>query len=334
MPKGSSQSSKALKAGFGITEGTIKVVSACFLLHEFTNKDGDVALTFFGHRWDVVRCDEAGEAESDETTPQYFIVQIAGKDKETGEVDLNKLKFHPGKAKNADDPDPEDLGLEMGTEGNSMYCETATAPFQDADWIEFCKSLETKGWKPEINDQSFAPNYVGTVLKVHTETKPLRLGAKTDAKPQTKWVVDEIYVRPYESKKGGAKGKPATGAASKSTPQSKTSETANSAEPNEAAGEAYRAALDKLLESPAAATKTQSKGLANGGIKLTDFYRAVANEASLAKINGKPIPGVLQHKIIAGMKQYDENEGGFIEQNSEGKVTVDREVEGGLVTAV
>lgn len=351
MPRASSQSSKAMKSGFGLQEGIVKVTEARFKIEQHSKKDGTLVTPFFGMLFDYVKCDESGEAEnSDDIMTKDLPIQWVAKDKENKTDDgepiylFEKLKFRPGNAKNATDTDPEDLGCEVGTEGNTMYAESdGLAPFQDADWIEFCKSLEQKGFKPEINDQSYAPNYVGLVFKFHTENKPLRKDAKADDKPQTKWVVDQIYVRPYEAK--GGKAKPAASSAAK--PNGKAATTAKTqpapaaesdAEPTDTpvvsdeATTAFTTALEKLVNNPAPATKAVSNGL-KVGASLPNFQRAIANEMMLTKVNGKPIAGAVQKEVISAMRLAGtDDEPGWIETAGAGVISVDREK--GEVTTV
>lgn len=348
MPRASSQSSKAMKSGFGMQEGIAKVVAARFAVVQHSKKDGTLVTPFFGVLLDYVKCDETGEAENpDDIMTKDLPIQWVAKNKDWSEKDANadsdydvpqflfdKLKFHPGKAKGPEDTDPEDLGVEVGTEGNMMWSESDNiTPFQDCDWIEFCKSLESKGFKPEINDQSFAPNYVGMVFKFHTENKPLRKDAKTDEKPQTKWVVDQIYVRPYEKKGTSAAkstAKPATTAAGKKAASAPAPAAVESNGTGDAANGAFTAALEKLLSSPGPATKAVSKRLKeeSEGVKLTEFMRAIANELMLSKVDGKTISGSVQKEVINSMKVgATEDEPGWIEQAGAGTVVVDREAE-------
>lgn len=331
MPKVSSQSSKALQSGFGMQEGVAKVIDAKYGVHEFRNKEGDVVLAFFGMQFDYVKCDETGAVEDEEKVmQQHFIISFPKKTEgEDYPYDLASLRFHPGKAKSADDQEPEDLGTEVGTTGNTMYCETTAAPFADSDYMEFMTSLEKKGWKPEINDQSFAPNYVGLIFKFHTEAKKLRADAKAGAKPQTRWVVDDILVRPYEQK--GKKSQ--TSVPSKSSTAGSAATTAADKAPSsngdnsDVVGAAFVAALNKVLSEPSSGAKAVSKLLnEDKAAKLPDFMRAVVGEAALVKLDGKKIPPGIQKEIAGHIKDYDEKtEEGFIETHGAGLVTVDRE---------
>ncbi len=327
MPKVSSQSSKAIKSAFGMESGIAKIVDAKFVIDQFRTKDGTVALTYMGMKMDYVKSDETGEVEDPENVmEQVFIIQIPK------DGDVGNLKFVPGNIKSGTDNDPEELEREVGVAGNT-YCGDSM-PFADADWIEFCHSLEVKGFKPEINDQSFAPNYIGLVFKFHAENKALRPGqvVKEGKKPQTKWVVDQIFVRPYESAgktKGATKNAPKSSTAS--TSKSTETSSAGSTNGSDATGEMFQAALAKLINNPVTATKGVSKSLENGGAKLADFYRGVANELAMTKLeNGKGIPPSEQRLVLANLKNYSEEDGGWIELNSGGLVFVDREE--GVVT--
>lgn len=224
--RGTLQGSKALKSGFGIQEGNVRVTDARFKIVQHSKKDGTLVTPYLALQLDVAKLDDQLQP-TDITETKDFIV--AWGSKEAGDDGMHKFRFRPAKVEKADDDDIEDLGCEIDTEGNTFCSDEGGAPFEDSEAALFMKSLEAKGWKPEINDQAFSNNYINAAFKVKTADKAdlcNRLGVKYkapsgDAKQQAPvvWEVTQIHERPYEKKKAGKTTAAAKSVASTSAPK-------------------------------------------------------------------------------------------------------------------
>src|SRR3990167_554058 len=221
----------AMKSGFGIQEGTVRVEDARFKTVQHVKGDGTLVTPFTALQFDVCKLNAAGDAET-EVEVKDFIVGWGSK--EQTENGQHKFKFRPGVVANATADEVEDQGdesaetCEIGAEGNTFCSTSGGSPFEDSDAVLLMKSLEAHGWKPEINKQAYAPNYVGATFDVRTVLKEdlcKRLGVRYNSPKEkakndpTCWEVVKIHVRPYEASKGGGKGKgtAASTAAAKST---------------------------------------------------------------------------------------------------------------------
>lgn len=222
MPKATLDPSKAVQGGFGIQEGNVEVTDARFKIIQRTMgaaKGGGKVTPMFTLQLDVTKLDDKWERIDDSAIEQKEMIVCWGS-KEADESGLHSFKFRPGLGKSAADADPNDQGAEIDTEGNTIYAENeGDAPFADSECSIFMKSLEKKGWKSEINAQSWAPNYIGTKMAVKTvdldeycKQLGIRHSSREGAKP-TCWEVTNLHTRPYEGKgKPGPKPKATTAA--------------------------------------------------------------------------------------------------------------------------
>lgn len=212
--KASLQSSKAIQSGFGIQAGCVKVLDARTKIVQRIKKDGTLVTPMLLIQFDVTKCGPDQKPINEEDISQKDFIFCWGS-KERDEQGNYKFAFHPGNAKAADDTDPDDLGGEIDTEGNTIVSAgNATNPFADSDAALFMKALEMKGWKPEVNDQCFMGNYIGLVMDVNTVTKA-QFCKQVQVKYQTRegaseasdtvWEVTKIWSFPYEQPKGGQK---------------------------------------------------------------------------------------------------------------------------------
>ena len=217
MPRASSRSTDAPKLGFGIQEGIVRFSRCRFANIQHNKADGTATTPFFGFTTDLTKLnDDLTPINEDQTESKDF--QIAWGSRV--DKDLANCKFRPGNQSGPEDTDPEDLGTEIGTEGNGMYVEKADfAPYADTEWMLFTAGLEKLGFLAEINYQSYAPNYEGLVIEVKTVSKEdlckkfkVRFNPDTTpgARPQTAWDIVKIHNRPYEEKKKSAGKKAST----------------------------------------------------------------------------------------------------------------------------
>lgn len=195
MPKVSCAAKDAVEVSLGIQEGVVEIVGAVVKVHQYppNRRSGEQGDPFPCVQLTVVRCDKNGERISTDEIKE--------------ELGIGKLdKFHPGKAENAADNDPEDLGEEVDTEGNCIYATDANSHLnKKCKWILFADSLEQKGFKPEVLQNGYMTDLVGLKVEVKTETLPRTPGYKGDKDP-TALVATRILQFPYD-KKGKASAK-------------------------------------------------------------------------------------------------------------------------------
>lgn len=238
MPRASSAAKDAYQGGRGLQEGNVKVENTVFKITEFTNSNGDVVLTPFVTHLDYFHVDDNLQPHSDEVQSRDIV--IASFPDDSGEY-----MHRPGNADGPEDEDPEDLGSEVGTEGNSIFCDPPRAIRADSDWMKFTQSLEKLGFPVEVNAQSYAPNYNGLIVHVHSEPGREYTDKKTGEKKTlpSHWVADKIWVNPHAKGQGAKKGATAKGAAaskgagkkaggSKSSAKSKPATKAAGGKPN------------------------------------------------------------------------------------------------------
>src|SRR3990167_8467251 len=213
MPRPSMQASKASSGGgFGVQEGKVEVVDARFKIVQYVKGDGSKITPMCALQFDIVQLDDEWDrVEVDGEENPLAVIQkdmiVCWSSKKDG-----SFKFGPGLADKPTD-ESEDAGDEIDTEGPTLYCDDTSQPFADADALVFMKSLESKGWKPEVNDLCWAPAYVGAKFEVRT-VNPAELCKKLGIKHQARekenpvWEVVDLHTKPYEEKgKGGKAGK-------------------------------------------------------------------------------------------------------------------------------
>lgn len=166
-----------------------------------TNKDGNpvknepmMALVF-----KVTPISDDGERLEDADT-RDIILKLGGK---------SLAIFHPGKGSNADDDDPEDLGTDINTTGNTLYIppEAKVEMNAKSGYTVFMKSLQHKGFPKEKIAESWAPNFKGLKFELVT-VGPEKLEAYGSAKGEksqfTYKVVENIIAMPKGVKGGKA----------------------------------------------------------------------------------------------------------------------------------
>lgn len=192
MGKLSFASKDAVVGGMGIQEGNVEIVAACGKVHQFppNKKSGNQSAPFCCAAIQLQRLDKDMNPTEDEPQWEYLTY---GKD--------SLEKYHPGNASSPDDDDPEDLGSEVDTEGNTIFVVDESAKLRTTcKWMIFAKSLEAQGFKPDILGRGYFPDLVGT--KGHVKTLTMEKIDDSDKAP-TCLVFDKIVVYPYS--KGGAK---------------------------------------------------------------------------------------------------------------------------------
>lgn len=169
-------------------EGNFTIKEAAIVVAQYNpNRDtGEQAPPFLAARLTLQPLDASGKQPAD-AEPFEKSLRIEG--------DLSKLR--PGKAKSREDNDPEDLGDEVGTEGNCIYCDGASKINANSIWSVFVKSIEDLGFKPGLLGDGWVEDFVG--LSAHAITKKSEKRQIRGRDVETNYfVVDKIIERPYE----------------------------------------------------------------------------------------------------------------------------------------
>lgn len=211
MPRASLRYEDAAKGALGFQEGNVliqKSVSAVFQ-YPPNSKSGIQSDAFCAIVWTGVKC----TAEWEPTEEEVEIVhRIGGLD-----------KIRPGKLNPKDfdnmDAEPEDLGNEVGTEGNALFMEEGGK--LSKSWGLMDESMRKAGWKAEIAGRGVITDYEGTKAHFKTVAGEKYVAQKGEKKGQevtpTNLVCDRIHTYGYDQKKPSTttatKGK-AAGAAS------------------------------------------------------------------------------------------------------------------------
>lgn len=81
--------------------------------------------------------------------------------------------FHPGKTSGRTG-DVEDLGVEIDTEGNTIFCDSDTAQFNSSTAMSvFTKTLKNEGFPADVLDACYLPDFVG--MKFSLDTLPAKI---------------------------------------------------------------------------------------------------------------------------------------------------------------
>lgn len=200
MPRGSFKPEDALKGGFAI-EGNFEVTKSVIAVHQLPpNKAGKQSDPFCAMVWQGYKLDE-NWARPEDAEIQALALRIG---------QLSDMR--PGSLTNPDDPneEPEDLGREVGTEGNAMFVEQGKAPFADSAFMMMISSLEKPGgFKPSEIAKGCATSFEG--MKLHLKTANMRTYKDADGKdvtPTTSVCDQAISVYPYDKKGGKPAAKP------------------------------------------------------------------------------------------------------------------------------
>ncbi len=267
----------------GALAGKFEVVSSTFKVHQANAREGQ----------------DQREATCAQVFKIHPITDDGDKIEDAAELELvlalggKSLKsFHPGNADGADDADPEDLGDEVGTEGNSIYSADGALPNAAASYSIFNRSLAHKGFDKKKIADCYAPHYVGLKFELATVTpdKLEAYGSKArpiDPKvPFSYKVVQAIIEHPKAA--GGKKA--AAGKGSEKAAAGKSGATAPTAASTGDGGDEAEAIAVSVLGEVAVKLAGQQKKmngvktfwLANYGKnnpKLQTAARALVNDA-------------------------------------------------------
>lgn len=254
MPRGNFND--ASKGGLGFVEGYVQITRSTARVFQYpvNSQTGEQSDPFAALVWEGIKL-----------TPEWK--QQAGDDVHVEIVNrMGSLdQIRPGKLNPKDfdnvSVEPEDLGVEVGTEGNSFYMESG-AKF-NAGWGIMKESLEKCGFKPEILGRGVASDFEGLTAHFKTVEGAPYIAKKgknagKEVKPSN-LVCDRIQPPfPYEIKKGAAQSatqaaKPAT------TAQAPATQTVN------------QAATRANGEAPVPVTAANGEIAGEVGALFTDF---------------------------------------------------------------
>lgn len=219
MPRVSSAPEDAMHFKGTFSDGWGKIVDAKALVYQFppdkeTGRQDPAGL--FCEL--TIQRYQDGDGNRSADQPEQVLLSIQRASKDSGTLTL----VHPGNYPNGDvSAEPEDCGTELGAEGDTVKALQDGYQFNDkTKYMVFCKSLQEKGFKPEILKHTYFPGFVGLYAFFKTETqKKFRADQTSDP---TAFVVTQIKEFPYEAKKAAApakgKGKVASAPATAAAP--------------------------------------------------------------------------------------------------------------------
>lgn len=203
MPRASLKFEDAAKGALGFQEGNVLIQKSVSAAYQYppNSKTGVQSDAFCAIVWTGVKCTAEWEPSEEEVE---IVHRIGGLD-----------KIRPGKlaAKDFDnmDAEPEDLGNEVGTEGNALFMEEGGK--LSKGWGLMDESMRKAGWKAEIAGRGVITDYEGTKAHFKTVAGEKYVAQKGEKKGQevtpTNLVCDRIHTYGYDQKK------PSTSTASK-----------------------------------------------------------------------------------------------------------------------
>ena len=188
--------------GGGFKEGIRKVVNSMFKVdhQEFEGaapRPPVVALV-----WTCERLDDDLDPMVDEATGEAMVETLKFP---LGGKSLSKI--HPAEATGPEDDEPEDAGVEVNTEGPTLF---VVDPKWQLDPRSGCAHLMASlagKLKEGFLDNVWAPNFIGLVafLKAVPDEAVKIAGRDGVERPVNYKVVDKVITAPYDGKKGKGK---------------------------------------------------------------------------------------------------------------------------------
>lgn len=151
----------------GALAGKFDVIGSVYKVHkdkEYELRPGQVARPnppVMALVLKVTPCGDDGERLEDADT-RDITLKMGGKSLAT---------FHPGKGSSPEDTDPDDLGDELNTEGNTLFIAGGEVSMNaKSGYTVFMKSLQHKGFPKEKIAECWAPNFKGLKFELATVT--------------------------------------------------------------------------------------------------------------------------------------------------------------------
>lgn len=221
-PKNAVESS----GGNQFKEGNVRVDHSCFMVvPPPTDKDGNVykrdgveSQPTLALVWKVTRLDEDDDPIMDEhesPLTEELKFGLGGK---------ALAKAHPGNGSSADDDEPEDQGSDSNAEGNTIFVVDSSFKLNvNSAVVVLMNSLEKAGWPADMLDRVWAPDYIGSIFWMKTDSVKDEKGVertmkdnKGNDRPVTYKVVGKIRKEGFKEKaKKAVKGKEDAGKADK-----------------------------------------------------------------------------------------------------------------------
>jgi hypothetical protein len=183
-------------------EGNIEVVESKFVVAQDQNAK---RAAFVALEWTVKLLDaDMHPMKNEEGEEQKEVIRFG-----LGGQSLQQV--HPGKADGPEDDQREDGGTELGVAGPTLF-------FINEEWqlnpksaiAHLIKSLNKVGFKPNIIERLWAPDYVGLVAYLGSEIDPkntMRNEKTGKDEPLAYKVITKLVKAPYDSKGTTAKAR-------------------------------------------------------------------------------------------------------------------------------
>ena len=176
-------------------EGFVRIDFNSYKVHQGKGGDsGESTAPATKWSWMVTRLGEDAETpitdEHDEPVTEELLFSFGGK---------ALAHVHPGHADGPDDPEPEDLGTDVGVEGNTIFLASDKwTPNEKSGLMVLTASMSKQGIPADYFNRCWAPEWNGCIFEMKSQA-----GEKgNDGRAFSYKVVSKVVVRP-----GGGKGK-------------------------------------------------------------------------------------------------------------------------------
>jgi|WetSurMetagenome_2_1015567.scaffolds.fasta_scaffold10394_7 hypothetical protein len=271
MARPSSNPDKA-RSGGGVEAGNYEVTKAEYRNCKSDLKSNQPTLVF-----EAAVLDDAGDLVRGAEPVEMFF----GMGARSAEA------FHPGQCKGPLDDQPEDLGGNVDTAGNTIFCAGDEQFNRSCGYIVFNEALAKAGFPKTVLDQTYAPNYVGLKFALKTMTSKEindRFGTRLNTKPMpdggiVTYKVCDRWLNPAYLSAGSQQGQAEAG--TKSVAAGTAAATA--ATTAEDTAKAVLATLAKKKPGAKGAIKTPQ---ALVGFATNEFTKAKCPASMLAAVQG------------------------------------------------
>lgn len=255
MPKVSFASRDAYVPSSQFTEGYAQIEEAVSTVFQYPpNRDtGETYPPFLACKLTLRLLDENGQPLEGEP-----VVKLLRIDK-----DLSRMR--PGHAKDRNDPEPEDLGDDLDTEGNSVFSTEGQKISASSQWGAFLKSLEDHGVKPELLAEGYFDDLKGLRFHAITEKQAKRSIGGREIEPAYFKADRILFDKPGAAKKPAGK---ATAVTATAAPKAKVNGPVAVPNPSANAESAATAILAELSAELNGETRESSRVFAMAYARL------------------------------------------------------------------